>query len=157
MDGGKGGQPSGQPFYSLVAWARAVAPAGPPPFPLYSPTACTPCTHPLNIILVPPQASNILTIHLSFSQKHATAHGHYLRAALPAEHALLLVEWSGKGFQGERDLYAARAVLQYLCLENLADANAVLKLYKEAFAGSDAELDSPLMNFLSFCKFLSKI
>jgi len=52
---------------------------------------------------------------------------------------------STAGYTSERDLFIARAVLQYLCLSNIKDANIVFKIFNESMC-----LDSPLINFLSF-------
>ncbi len=64
------------------------------------------------------------------------------------EHAGLLVEWAGQGFRSEVDLFIARAVMQYLCVENMKGANAVMKEFMDAFE----KLETPLTNFVKLCK-----
>jgi len=93
-------------------------------------------------------------LHLDMARAHrllseySTAHKHYLRAQQPEEHAQVIIEWSTKGFKSERDLFVARTVLQYLCLESIKNANVVLGIYRQQY--SDGSLDTPLMNFVEF-------
>ena len=63
----------------------------------------------------------------------------------------MLVEWSKLGYASERDLFIARAALQFLSFGNLRDANAVQGAFK-ARLQQDGETppDSPLMNFVGF-------
>jgi hypothetical protein len=65
-----------------------------------------------------------------------------------AEHGNLLVEWSTAGYKSEVDLFVTRAVLQYLCLENMKGANTVYKAFMEAYEN----LDTPLTNFCKLCR-----
>jgi hypothetical protein len=57
----------------------------------------------------------------------------------------MLVSWSAQGMPSEIDLFLARAVLQYLCLSNIKDANALLKTFLDK-----KPVDTPLVNFLRF-------
>lgn len=68
-----------------------------------------------------------------------------------AEHAGLLSQWAEAGYESEKDLYVARAALQYLCLEDLKGANRVLAVFitLPGFTGLNA---SPLIHFIQFCK-----
>lgn len=87
------------------------------------------------------------------------AQKHYLEAFKPTEFAAFLHTWAGDGYESERDLFLARAVLQLLCLGNMRDANAVRNEYYR-LAGADAAaaagavgnkaLDTPLCHFLRF-------
>eukprot|EP00823_Brevimastigomonas_motovehiculus_P006874 TRINITY_DN5894_c0_g1_i1.p1 TRINITY_DN5894_c0_g1~~TRINITY_DN5894_c0_g1_i1.p1 ORF type:complete len:317 (-),score=34.00 TRINITY_DN5894_c0_g1_i1:267-1154(-) len=91
---------------------------------------------------------------LLYDQKdYGGAQGHFLRAGFkggPAEaideHAKMLYEWSQKGLNSERDLFVARSVLQYLCLQNLKCANLIL----EKFLKLNGTIDSPLIHFIRF-------
>jgi len=79
-------------------------------------------------------------------QEYLTSHKHFLRSNQYNEHTTMLLEWSSKGFKSEIDLFLARAVLQYLCLENLAGANAVFDLFIQKIPS----LDTPLVHFIQF-------
>jgi hypothetical protein len=93
-------------------------------------------------------------LHAAFAKfywtvlEYGTSQKHYLRANCPAEHANMLFEWSQKGLKSEIDLFIARSVLQYLCLENLAGANAILEAFSKLCP--KAVLDTPLMHFIQF-------
>ena len=64
----------------------------------------------------------------------------------------------------ERDLFLTRTILQYLCVEDLASANAVFDGFRSTFLDASPSgdripmedessfLDSPLINFVDFCK-----
>jgi hypothetical protein len=75
-----------------------------------------------------------------------TAQKHYLRSADPNGFVNMLHEWSLKGYPSECDLFIGRAVLMYLCLSDLKNANTIYQLWRERFP----TLDTPLMNFLNF-------
>ncbi|GAB5356296.1 hypothetical protein AAMO2058_000278600 [Amorphochlora amoebiformis] len=105
---------------------------------------------------------------------YGLAHRHYVRGRRPTDHARLVLEWAKKGYPSERDLFIARAVLEYLCVENLKNANeffaAVTKTIdaetpkeseKKTSSGITTDQDrpsvdtgytirTPLLNFLSF-------
>lgn len=84
------------------------------------------------------------------AKDYGNAQRHYLRGENFGEHAEFLVEWSQTGFVSERTLFSARTVLQYLCLENMAGANAVHAAYGKAYAHESESLDTPLNNFIRF-------
>jgi len=107
------------------------------------------------------------------AQDYGASQKHWLHSHHPREFAQILLEWSKKGLLGERDLYIARAVLQYLCLEDIDGANACFETYMDiqrstsgassaaaavpSPQSSDAEakdssdpLRSPLVNFIRF-------
>jgi len=77
----------------------------------------------------------------------ANAARHYVRADAPAEHAAMLLLWCKRGLKSERDLFIARTVFQYLCIENLSGAHTVLNQF---LTGHGTPLDSPLMHFVQF-------
>lgn len=80
------------------------------------------------------------------AQDYESASKHFLHTEKPKEYATMLETWAKEGYASERDLFIARAVLQLLALENLRDANVVFEQYTKAFS----DLDTPLINFLSF-------
>ncbi|GAQ81470.1 hypothetical protein KFL_000810110 [Klebsormidium nitens] len=82
----------------------------------------------------------------------ATASRHYLRADKPARFAEVLGEAMQQGYPSEADLVIARAVLQYLSLGNLKDANIVFEeTKKRADTAVETILEaSPLMHFIDF-------
>jgi len=89
---------------------------------------------------------------------------HYLRSETYKDHAAMLIEWGSRGYKSELDLFIARTVLQYLCLENIDGANAVFEnfvqsLYPQAQAQLQSQplsiitsgpLDTPLIHFVQF-------
>jgi len=100
-------------------------------------------------------------------QEYNLSQRHYLRSDSYRDHAKMLLEWATKGFLSEFDLFIARAVLQYLCLENLAGANELLeivtqqiqsqnqsmlasRLESESVVLTDTSLNTPLMHFIQF-------
>ena len=92
-------------------------------------------------------------------QDQGLSQRHWIRSDSAEEHAAQLIAWSRKGFAGERDLFIARSVLQYLALEDIKNANIVFEKYLAAFASEystanreDGSLNSPLINFIKFCK-----
>jgi hypothetical protein len=115
-----------------------------------------------------PSGSGCPDLHLALARRlavlgdHSGSHLHYIRsggasADLSAhadrsiqEHASLLVDWAGPnggGLATELDLFVTRAALQYLCLEDISSANALLKYCTER----DATLaQSPLIHFAGF-------
>lgn len=95
-----------------------------------------------------------VALHMTFAQmlqdeeEFSSAHSHYLRSGMPEEHARAMFEWSEHGYASERDLFLARCVFEYLCLENLKDANIVFRTFKTLC--KDTSMDSPLVHFLQF-------
>jgi hypothetical protein len=79
----------------------------------------------------------------------STAQKHYIRAQSPAEHCELLVEVLKQGLPKDVDIFSAKLVLQYLCVEDLASANAVFAALKTFGKGSSA-FETPLLNFIGF-------
>jgi len=77
----------------------------------------------------------------------ANAARHFVRADSPTQHAAMLLVWCKRGLKSERDLFIARTVLQYLCIENLAGANTVMEKF---MAGHGTPIDSPLIHFVQF-------
>mmetsp|Transcript_2018 Transcript_2018/g.2881 ORF Transcript_2018/g.2881 Transcript_2018/m.2881 type:complete len:350 (+) Transcript_2018:31-1080(+) len=57
-------------------------------------------------------------------KEYAPAHKHYVRGSRPIDHARSTIEWAKKGYPSEIDLFIARGVLEYLCVESLKNANA---------------------------------
>lgn len=94
------------------------------------------------------------TLHLKWAmsffklKQYSKAHQHYLLAQTPAQHAVMLTQWAGAGYDDERDLFLARTVFQYLVIQNLNGANKIFSLFKAKF--KDGSLDTPLTNFLAF-------
>jgi len=102
-----------------------------------------------------PSLHYALAVYLSKVEDHGGAQRHWLRSERPQEHVQELISWSQKGFLGERDLFLARAVLQYAALENLRDANLVFNVYCDFYRSQpDPEqakaIDTPLVHFIRF-------
>jgi len=72
---------------------------------------------------------------------------HFLRSDNPERFSEMLAEWSSVVYLSERDLVIARAVLQYLSLSNLKDANIV---YQKFLKLSPNFPQTPLINYIRF-------
>jgi hypothetical protein len=77
---------------------------------------------------------------------YEVAQKHYLRSNDPEGFAGMLVQWADEVYPSEQDLLVARAVLMYLCLQNLKDANIIYSLFKNRYT----TLDTPLFNYTRF-------
>ena len=87
---------------------------------------------------------------LSLPMDAAAAAPSWLAGSEYAEAATLLQEWAspaGGGLPSELDLFVARAVLQYLCVEDIAGATALLAHFR---THAPALADEPLLHFASF-------
>jgi len=84
------------------------------------------------------------TFYDSDSQ-YGLAQAHFLRGNLPLPYAKMLVRWSVLGYDDERDLFIARAVLQYLCLSKLGYAKIIFIEFQK-----EIKLDTPLSHFLEY-------
>jgi hypothetical protein len=95
-------------------------------------------------------ASMFLTINAERKEPdYAKATRHLLRANDVAAHSAVLFQWSHlHGFAGERDLFIARVVMQYIALQNLRGANAIFLDFLQRWKNAEEELQSPLINFL---------
>lgn len=97
-----------------------------------------------------PQGSS--TLHLALGRlllsqgSYAKAQRHYLRADTISEHVTMVLQWSEHGYASERDMFLARCVLEYLCLEDMRHANLFLTSFKER---SEA-METPLVHFIEF-------
>eukprot|EP00033_Pygsuia_biforma_P000267 GCRY01000331.1.p1 GENE.GCRY01000331.1~~GCRY01000331.1.p1 ORF type:complete len:310 (+),score=35.29 GCRY01000331.1:126-1055(+) len=76
---------------------------------------------------------------------YVSANIHFLKSGDVKEYAQMLVNWAKTGYNSEKDLFIARAVLQYLCLRNLKAART---LYEEYLFLNP--VSSPLINFINF-------
>ena len=77
---------------------------------------------------------------------YADAQRHYLEAESPVEFAAFLAKWAATGNAREADLFVVRAVLQLLCLGDLAGAHALA-----AAAGWEPRpRPTPASNFVRF-------
>ncbi|XP_031378051.1 Golgi to ER traffic protein 4 homolog [Punica granatum] len=76
---------------------------------------------------------------------------HFVRGNNPKKFASTLVNFMGKCYPGEDDLAIARAVLMYLALGNLRDANDLLDEIKKQVESKNLELpSSELMQFIQY-------
>jgi len=73
------------------------------------------------------------------------AEKHYLRGSDPIGYARMILKWINKEDTSEIDLFIARAVLQYLCLSNLKDANVVFGEFLNL-----TRVNTKLVEFLQF-------
>jgi tetratricopeptide (TPR) repeat protein len=86
---------------------------------------------------------------------YGKAQKYFLRSAVPKEFASMLTEWSLKANPSERDLFIARAVLQYLAIGNLKDANIVFEEFlslmdKNPQYEQKSFPRTPLINYIRF-------
>ncbi|XP_004496342.1 protein GET4 [Cicer arietinum] len=76
---------------------------------------------------------------------------HFVRGNNPKEFASRLVNFLGKCYPGEDDLAIARAVLRYLSLGNLKDANLLMDEIKSQTQSAEVELPrTDLMQFINY-------
>ncbi|KAL6123834.1 hypothetical protein ACLB2K_076351 [Fragaria x ananassa] len=76
---------------------------------------------------------------------------HFVRGNNPKEFACTLVHFMGKCYPGEDDVAIARAVLMYLALGNLRDANVLMDEIKMQVEAKQLEFPkSDLMQFINF-------
>ncbi|KAK9913298.1 hypothetical protein M0R45_037120 [Rubus argutus] len=76
---------------------------------------------------------------------------HFVRGNNPKEFASTLVNFMGKCYPGEDDLAIARAVLMYLSLGNLRDANILMDEIKKQVESKKLEFPkSDLMQFINY-------
>jgi len=71
----------------------------------------------------------------------------FLRGGSPERFAEMITEWCKEVYPSEQDLLVARAVLQYLCLSNLRDANIV---YQRFLKLNPHFPQTPLINYIRF-------
>jgi len=70
-----------------------------------------------------PKLHNDLARFHDQAKEFSKANKHYVRGTRPLDHARCVLTWAQKGYPSELDMFVARAVFEYLCLENLKDAN----------------------------------
>ncbi|KAJ1424887.1 hypothetical protein SESBI_11280 [Sesbania bispinosa] len=76
---------------------------------------------------------------------------HFVRGNNPKKFASTLVNFLGKCYPGEDDLAIARAVLRYLSLGNLKDANILMDEMKKQIESAEVELPrTDLMQFINY-------
>lgn len=80
-----------------------------------------------------------------------SASTNFLHAGQPKEFAEFLYQWSCSGYQSEREMFLARAVLQLLALENLKDANALYTEFNAILDKNKCPLkQTPLAHFTKY-------
>eukprot|EP00029_Vermamoeba_vermiformis_P006292 TRINITY_DN2426_c0_g1_i1.p1 TRINITY_DN2426_c0_g1~~TRINITY_DN2426_c0_g1_i1.p1 ORF type:complete len:273 (+),score=48.06 TRINITY_DN2426_c0_g1_i1:88-906(+) len=84
--------------------------------------------------------------HFQAMQDYEVAQKHYLRSNDAEGFANMLIQWGEEVYPSEKDLLITRAVLMYLCLQNLKDANIIYSLFKNRYPA----LDTPLFNYTRF-------
>eukprot|EP00697_Spironema_sp_BW2_P012324 gnl/Spiro4/28543_TR14111_c0_g1_i1.p1 gnl/Spiro4/28543_TR14111_c0_g1~~gnl/Spiro4/28543_TR14111_c0_g1_i1.p1 ORF type:complete len:312 (+),score=39.02 gnl/Spiro4/28543_TR14111_c0_g1_i1:32-937(+) len=92
-----------------------------------------------------PLVHNLLAQCCIGLQKHGQAQVHFLRGNQPELFAQVLTGWARRGYESEQDLFISRAILRYLCLGNLKDANTCFRRFCDVLP-----LDTPLINFTRF-------
>ncbi|XP_052199284.1 protein GET4 isoform X2 [Diospyros lotus] len=76
---------------------------------------------------------------------------HFVRGKNPKQFASLFVNFMGKCYPGEDDLAIARAILMYLSLGNLKDANCLMDELKKLVKQQELEFPkSDLMQFITY-------
>jgi len=92
-----------------------------------------------------PKLHNMAAASFAQHGMYEKAQAHFLRGDEPTAFSEMLSQWSAQGYASEQDLFLARAVLGYIVLKNLRDANTVyectLRTVRE---------QTPMHNFLKF-------
>eukprot|EP00164_Ancoracysta_twista_P015399 GFYU01025446.1.p1 GENE.GFYU01025446.1~~GFYU01025446.1.p1 ORF type:complete len:295 (-),score=72.31 GFYU01025446.1:86-970(-) len=92
------------------------------------------------------------TLHLQIAklyesiEEYGSAQPHYLKGNDPKSCAKMLSVWATKTYPSEADLVLTRAVLQYLCLTNLKDANIIFDSVENSMPNKNA----PILNFVRY-------
>jgi len=97
-----------------------------------------------------PRLHNVFAVVYNSANDFEKAEQHYLRGDNPKEFALVLY---GHSLSKELEIIVAKAVLQYLCLSNLKDANILFSTILEL----DRVTKNPKLtesNFITFLKYL---
>jgi len=81
---------------------------------------------------------------------YSNAQRYYLRSNKPDEFSEVIIKWAKYGYPNERDLFIARAVLQYLCIGNIRDSNQLFNTFIKNYSPAEELPQTPLMNFLRF-------
>jgi len=81
------------------------------------------------------------------ADEYPYAQKHYLKSNQPKEFGQMLIDWANEGYSSERDLYIARAVLMYLSLSNLRDANVIYQIFTNSLQPNQF---TPLLHYLKF-------
>jgi len=92
-----------------------------------------------------PKLHNMAAATFAAHGMYEKAQPFFLRGDNPTNFSEMLCAWSAQGFQSEQDLFVARAVLGYLVLKNLKDANVVLDCTLQT-----VREPTPMHNFLRF-------
>lgn len=92
-----------------------------------------------------PALHNIAAESYARAEMYDKAQNHFLNGDQPRAFAKMLIQWSSKGYRSEYDLFLARAVLGYLALKNLRDANVLYESVCESVVEP-----TPMHNFLRF-------
>ncbi|KAF3972677.1 hypothetical protein ACB098_06G173200 [Castanea mollissima] len=82
----------------------------------------------------------------------ARVSNHFVRGNSPKKFASVLVNFMGKCYPGEDDLAIARAVLMYLAMGNLRDANYLMDEIKKQLESN--QLDFPQSDLIQFIIYL---
>ncbi|KAG0623105.1 hypothetical protein M758_3G148600 [Ceratodon purpureus] len=84
-------------------------------------------------------------------QEMMKASQHFVRGNQPEAFAKVVVECMNKCYPSEADLVIARAVMLYLSLGNLRDANRLWDSVRQRLSDSSQDFpDSPLLHFVKF-------
>lgn len=82
----------------------------------------------------------------------ARVSNHFVRGNSPKKFASVLVNFMGKCYPGEDDLAIARAILMYLAMGNLRDANYIMDEIKKQLESN--QLDFPQSDLIQFIIYL---
>jgi len=92
-----------------------------------------------------PELHNALATSLTSQGEFGMAQGHFLKGDQPEAFSQMLSAWSATGSRSESDLFTARAVLGYLVLKNVRDANILFAKMQQTVSEP-----TPLHNFLRY-------
>eukprot|EP01132_Coremiostelium_polycephalum_P003758 gene3758-4678_t len=94
-----------------------------------------------------PELHSLLAICLMESGDYIDSQKHFIYGDDPVSFAKLIKKWTEDAETDEVDLYIARGVLSYLCVNNLKDANI---LFKECTSNIQLDDFTPLLNYIRY-------
>lgn len=98
-----------------------------------------------------PYLHNFFAKYFEDIKQYGSSQAHYIRGSQPKQFAHMVSKWADEGYPNELDLFLTRAILMYLCLNKVDDANCFYNTFLSL--RTKQEMDTPLVNY---CRFLLK-